>query len=178
MFRYALVAMLFFAALAAQAADPFVSYDPASGQFWVSGTQQPEGHASISLYSESGLLFWPAVSPFLTSYSLDTVPGSPSYGTWDGKVVSVTLPGTYTDPLFIGAFGRPGVPVFDLAAGFRWISLNRGLTISNPLSIEVVPEPPSKWLLLIAVGAALWTIARKRPLQRQRKPATEEFTAR
>ena len=69
MFHPVALALFFFAALPIAAAAPSVMYKPATGEFWISGTQQPDGHVAIFLYSDSGRLIR-STTPFGAAYPL------------------------------------------------------------------------------------------------------------
>lgn len=149
-------AIFYLAALPCAVAASSVLYEPTTGDFWISGTQQPDGHAALFLYSASGQLAM-ASPPLVAAYPL-------SNEVWLGKEVSLSLPRDYIDPLYIGPFANPGTSIGDLSARFVFLSFSRRLYFEQPVPIRLVPEPRTFWLFALGAGLGLCTL---RPAKRK-----------
>jgi hypothetical protein len=146
MFLKATVACLTFTALHAAAAAPALLYSPASGDIWLSGTQQTYGHAALFLNSSSGRLAEVQTALYPVTHPLDS---TDSGFDWLHKELSVTLPSEYRDPLYLGSFVSPGTAADDLSARYFFFSFRPRVYFEQALPIQIVPEPATAWTLCI-----------------------------
>jgi hypothetical protein len=133
-------------------AEPVLLYGPDTGSFWLAGLPQTDSFAGIALYSQSGTLLLPEHLNLLFGYPIDINSGSSTYGRWIREELGISV-GNQFLPLYLGQLADPGTQVNDLSA----IYFPAKFTPSQPLLIQVVPEPGSFNIAAIASLIALGT---------------------
>jgi hypothetical protein len=150
--RFVWITILFFKLVQAAAAEPVLLYGQSTGEFWLTGLTQTDPSAGITLYSQGGTLLWPEQTGFLTAVPLDINPTSPTYGCWIREELGISL-GQRSLPLYIGPFAEPGTPLDDFSAVYypgKFIP-------SQPLPIQLIPEPGTLYLASLAFLLAICT---------------------
>lgn len=159
MLRLIALAYCFAAAISVASAAPLVLYKPATGEFWLTGTQQPfrnTAAASLELRSGSERLV-EARSDYGVMYPLDL-----SDFEWHRGEVNVMVPTDYGDPYYVGPFTSPGTPTSDLSASFHYVSLRPRFHLAEAIPIKTIPEPGTSLLVRIGFLAAIGSIRANR----------------
>ena len=160
MIRLASLTILILISFPCAAAEPVLLYGQNTGGFWLAGIDQTDQYAGLTLYSQSGALLFPEQTYFITGVPLDSDPLSPTYGQWIRKEIGISIGRRYL-PLYLGNLAQTGTPSDDFSA----IYYPGKFIPSQPLAIQIVPEPRTLYFAALALLFALCTQRQKRPLR-------------